>query len=156
MKGGDALSLTTEEREFYAELAKNLIKTSISRIESNASNTLAIVSAIATLYGAIVAFWVTSQNLPTPSGAIIFALPEVFLIISAVFIAKTIIPMSLIKVNILSPGLTYESYSKVVKSKTTSMKWSFMFLILALIFIAIVMLSLAMFRGDMLEAVPKT
>ena len=149
-------SLTKEEREFYADLAKNLIKTSISRIESNASNTLAIVSAIATLYGVIVGFWVTSQNIPTRLGAVILAIPEVFLIVSAIFIALTIVPMSLKKVNILSPKLTYETYSDIVKSKASSMKWSFSFLILALISIALVMLSLAMFRDLLLQAVAST
>ncbi|MFC1486600.1 hypothetical protein ACFLRN_02770 [Thermoproteota archaeon] len=149
-------SMVKEERDFYSELAKNLIKTSITRIESNASNTLAIVSAIATIYGAIVAFWVTSQNTLTPTGAIILAIPEVLLIVSAIFIAITIVPMSLKQINILSPDLTYETYSNIVKSKASSMKWSFRFLILALFFILIVMLSLTMFREIVLKAVTST
>ena len=47
---------------FGEEKAKTLIKNSITRIESNASSALAIVSAIATVYGAIVGFWVTDRK----------------------------------------------------------------------------------------------
>ena len=144
-------SLTKEERDFYADLARTLIKTSISRIESNASNTLAIVSAIATFYGLIVGFWITSQNIPTPLGALILAIPAALLIGSAIFIALTIVPMSLKKVNILSPDLTYQTYSEIVKSKSSYMKWSFIFLILALVFILIVMLSLSIYRETLLR-----
>ena len=144
-------SLTKEERDFYADLARTLIKTSISRIESNASHTLAIVSAIATLYGVIVGFWVTSDNAPTLSGALVLAIPEVLLIVSTIFIALAIVPMSLKKVNILSPDLTYQTYSEIVKSKSSYMKWSFIFLILALVFILIVMLSLSIYRETLLR-----
>ena len=81
------------------------------------------------------------------------ALPAALLIGSAIFIALTIVPMSLEKVSILSPEIPYETYSKIVKSKAYSMKWSFAFLILALVFISIIMISLGVFRDVLLQAV---
>jgi len=111
---------------------------------------------IATLYAAVVGFWVTSQNVPTPIGSAILAIPEILLILSVGFIASAIIPIRLTKVSILSPDITYESYSAIVESKTSRMKWSFGFLILALISMLIVMLSLTLFRDDILQAVTST
>ena len=145
--------LVKEERDFYKSLAKELIKSSISRIESNASSTLSVVTLIATLYAAIVGFWVTSQNALTPIGSVLLAIPEILLILSVGFVASAIIPIQLTKVSILSPNTTYESYSDIVKSKTSKMKWSFGLLILALISMLIVMLSLTLFRDDLLQAV---
>jgi len=128
-----------------------MIKSSISRIESNASTTLTIVTALATLYAAIVGFWVTSQNAPTLVGSVLLAIPEILLIISVMLIARVIVPMELTNVSILSPGKTFETYTNMVKSKASRMKWCFVFLILALIFILIAVLALSMYRDILLR-----
>jgi hypothetical protein len=146
--------LPTEERNFYSGLAAELIKSSIARIEGNSSNTLSIVTLIGTLYGAIVSFFVvTSQNVLTPFGAILLAIPEILLIGSALFIALTIVPMNLKRVSILSPGLTYQTYSSIVESKSRKMKISFGLLIAALVVILIVMLFLFGGRDMVLQKV---
>ena len=138
--------LVKEEREFYKILAKELIKTSISRIESNASSILTIVAVIATLYAAIVGFWVTNQMTLSSIGSLILAIPEILLIISVTFIAQAIVPIQLKKISILSPDQTYEAYTEIVKYKSSKMKRSFVVLILALISILAIMLSLTLIR----------
>jgi hypothetical protein len=148
--------LTPEERAFYKTLAEEMIKSSISRIESNASTTLTIVTVLATLYAAIVGFWVTSQNVLTLIGSILLAIPEILLIMSVMFIARVIVPMELTNVSILSPGKTYEAYTSIVKSKASRMKWCFIFLILALVFILIAVLALSMYRDILLHKASST
>ena len=138
--------LVKEEREFYKILAKELIKTSISRIESNASSILTIVTVIATLYAAIVGFWVTNQITLSSIGSLILAIPEILLIISVTFIAQAIVPIQLKKISILSPDQTYEAYTEIVKYKSSKMKRSFVVLILALVSILAIMLSLTLIR----------
>jgi hypothetical protein len=147
------IEMPKESRTLYIELAKELIKSSISRIEENASRTLSLVTLIATLYAAIVGFWVTTQNALTPVGSVLMAIPEMLLILSVVFLARVLIPTSLKPISPLSPELTYETHSDLVESKTVNMKRSFALLILALVFILVVMLSLSMFRDVFLQKV---
>jgi len=142
------------EQKFYTTLAQELIKSSITRIETNSAASLPIVSLLGTLYGAIVGFFVvTSQYIPTVIGGVLLATPEILLIVSAFFIARTIMPLELQQISISSPDSTYEAYSSIVTEKSNYMKWCFVFLILALVFILIVMLSLAGFRDILLQKI---
>ena len=145
--------MPTEEKEFYKTLAGEMIKASISRIESNASNTLTIASAIATIYGAIVGFWVTSQNALTPTGSVVIAIPEILSIFSVVSTAMAIVPMGLTQVSICSPDLTRDAYQDIMQSKTLRMKVSFVLLIAALTSILIVVLALSANRDVLLQKI---
>lgn len=137
--------LTREERDFYKEIAKELIKTSIPSLESNAARILTVLTLIATLYAAIVGFWVTSEIKLSPVGSLILAVPEMLLIVSVIFVAQALVPKRL-KVNVLSPDLTYESYNDIVKYKSSRIKRSFEILIIALISIFAIMMALTMIR----------
>lgn len=145
--------MPTEEKDFYKTLAGEMIKASISRIESNASSTLTIASAIATIYGAILGFWVTSQNTLTPTGSVVIAIPEILLIFSVISTAMAIVPMGLTQVSVCSPDLTRDAYQKIVKSKTLRMKVSFILLVAALTFILIVVLALSAYRDVLLQKI---
>jgi len=137
--------LTIEEKEFYKILATELIGTSISRIEDNSSKLLSAITIIATLYAGLVGFWVTTQIELTAVGSFTLAIPEILLIASVTFIFQAVVPIKLKKISILSPDQTYETYSEIVKYKTSRMKRSFVALILALTSILVIMLSLALF-----------
>lgn len=139
--------LLKEEREFYKSLAKELIKTSISRIEDNSSKLLNAIGLIATLYAGLVGFWVTSKINLTIIGSLILAFPEILLIISAILCAQAIVPIQLKKINILSPDLTFQTYTEIVKYKSSRLKYSFIALILSLISILVVLVSLTLFKA---------
>ena len=147
------VEMPEEAQELYITLAKELIKSSVSRIEENASRALSLVTLIATLYGGIIGFWVTTQNTLTPTGSILLAIPEILLIFSVFFLARILMPISLKQVSIFSAELTYETHSDLVEFKTENMKRSFILLILALIFILIAMLSLSIFSDVLLQKV---